>query len=73
MDANQWTPLLHELGTIIAALAGAIAAVSSLRNGRVLDGRKGDTTLRVTKTRKQKNGSTEPAKTGDWYHPPDLD
>ena len=72
MDANQWTPLLHELGTIIAAVAAAIAATSSLKNGRTLkNGRSDDAPNPPTKP-KQKSVSEERENRGDWYQPPNL-
>jgi hypothetical protein len=70
MDVNQWTPLLHELGTIIAATAAAIAAVSSLKNGRTLNGHiKPKVEKLVEKKTKRigKNGKHE-----DWYRDPDV-
>jgi len=71
VNPEQWVPFLHEFGIIIAALAAAIAAVSSLRNGRTLnqDVRAG-IAKRSRKARKKKTLSA--AKKGDWYKTPDV-
>jgi len=36
LDCEHWAAILHETATIITALAAAIAAGSSLKNGRKL-------------------------------------
>ncbi len=73
MESNSWITALHELGTIIAATAAAIAAVSSLKNGRTLsdkvDPKLEDVRQVIAKPPKKK---TPNAGSGDWYKPPDL-
>lgn len=70
MEPDPWIKLLHELGTIIAAVAAAIAATSSLRNGRTLKQNGSHPKEAVPP------GSAKPAtkktSSGDWYVPPDL-
>jgi hypothetical protein len=63
--------ILHEIGMIIAALAGVIAAASSLKNGRTLNGHikpKVDQ-LATGKPRKKKTSSDGSA---DWHKSVDL-
>jgi len=63
--------MLHELGTIIAAIAAAIAAVSSLKNGRTLNGKSSHGTPKVLVRVPKKRTSNGESK-GDWYKSPDL-
>jgi len=84
MDANQWPPILHEVGIIIAAIAAAIAAASSLRNGRIL--KNGGAIVgavvrkalhKGTKKKTSKDGSRGLGpipieKPPDWFQPPEL-
>jgi hypothetical protein len=80
MDANSWVPLAHEIGIIIAAASGVIAAVSSLRNGRTLNGGhqgpKAAVLREQLRRRKKKTSNGEDpdmgAKKPDWYKPPQL-
>lgn len=64
MDVESWTHLLHEVGTITAAVAAVIAAASSLKNGkRLKNGTKGDHPGSAKK---------RVSRPKDWYHTPDL-
>jgi hypothetical protein len=76
-QSNEWILLLHEIGTIIAATAAAIAAVSSLRNGRTLKNG-GSVSAEVVRKalhkgtkKKIKNDAGGESKL-DWYKPPGL-
>jgi len=64
---ETWQQILHDIGTITAAAAAAIAAVSSLKNGRTL---KRNTNGDASATSATMNGS----KGKDWYpkYPPHL-
>jgi len=73
MDVSSWTPILHEVGTIIAAVAAAIAATSSLRNGQRLKNGALEGPRAKRKPRKKKTLKGEPGEEGnDWFSPPDL-
>ena len=67
---DQWTPILHEIGTIIGASAAVIAAVSSLKNGHTLKNGKDDRTHKPPQ-KKTRNGACD-RKSGDWYKAPEL-
>jgi hypothetical protein len=70
MSGETWVPLLHELGTIIAAVAAAIAAASSLRNGKRL--KNGHEQNGRSAPTKPKSRSNDPVgKLADWYKKPD--
>jgi hypothetical protein len=74
----DWTSILHELGTIIGALAAAIAAISSLVNGRTLrNGSEHPGALRVTEGRfksgpRRSRAHKKPEKPRDWFKAPDV-
>lgn len=75
MEPATWTvSILHEIGIIIAASAGVIAAISSLKNGRTLNGqvkkKVADVHAVIVKPLKKKTPSDE---SKDWYTPPDFD
>ena len=78
MDTEAWTRILHELGIIIAAVSAAIAAASSLKNGRTLNGHK--TAMREEAGRKEKRSRARKKtsnvdgkeKQEEWYTPPVL-
>ena len=73
MDVNEWTPILHEIGIITAALSGVIAAISSLKNGQTLNGKHKELLdglqgkLRASRKRTRNAESKD-----DWYKAPDV-
>jgi hypothetical protein len=69
--SDLWIPLLHEIGIIIAAVAAAIAAVSSLKNGRTLNGHIKPKVDRLAIGRPRKKKTSKDGSV-DWHTPVDL-
>lgn len=72
-EPEIWINLLHDLSIITAALAAAIAAGSSLKNGRTL--RKNHKYLKEAVEEangKPPQNTTSKGDSEDWYKPPEL-
>lgn len=71
-NPELWVNLFHDCSTITAALAAAIAAVSSVSNGRALKDakKKLEDVQQANGNRKRKK--TLNAESKDWYEPPEL-
>jgi hypothetical protein len=63
--------MLHELGIIIAALGGVIGAVSSLKNGRTLNGHIKPKVDRLAESKARKKKTSKDGSV-DWHRPPDF-
>ena len=75
MEPTTWTiNLIHEIAMTIGAVAAVIAALSSLKNGRTLNGdvktKVADVHAVIAKPLKRKTQSEE---SEDWFRPPDFD
>ena len=63
---------LHEIGTIITALAAVIAAVSSLRNGQTLNGKHQEVVDALSALRKRRKKKTQSDESKEWFKAPDV-
>ena len=74
MEPTAWTiNLIHEIAMTIGALAAVIAALSSLKNGRTLNG---DVKTKVEAVHeaiaKPKARKTPSEESEDWFRPPEF-
>jgi hypothetical protein len=63
--------IVFHVGTIIGAGSAVIAAVSSLRNGRILR-QNGQTGTPPASSKQTPTKTTKGAPADDWYEPPDF-